>query len=230
MPKSDLLAWYSCEYISDNAVALKDFRNYLDIWENIAVSRQQGSPRFQDRSRATSSIFSGVTVRGSWTELPLKTIAANFQKFQRFIDNVTNYMPNSIIVLADQDIINRIPQPLGFSGFGDHTIYASVKSTTSNTLCVNANKSELAPLICSEWPFATNSESLARFLSESWRNSYNKTLLDDIFEWGLSYDDDNKVPPVFASVSKKDLIGQHVSCCAYTKLVSLELQCRFSTG
>jgi hypothetical protein len=120
-------------------------------------------------------------------------------------------MPHAGVVAAAHDPINKIMQPAELAGVGEYLIRASVISPTVNVLCANMNETELAPLIYSKWPNASTTtlddgtgQKVAypgyetNVTAAFAQNSFlNRTAVDDIFQWGPTY---NRFPPVFPEV------------------------------
>ncbi len=88
-----------------------------------------------------------------------------------------------------------------------------VPSPAVNVICANMARSELAPLIYTEWPYArTSSGALAandpadeyKVPWVGWKSEVpgpdevNTTVVDEVFRWGKNY---TRQPPVFPTVN-----------------------------
>ena len=143
-------------------------------------------------------------------------------------------MPHSGVYQAARDSKNGILQPEELDGVGEYAIRASVVSPSLNVLCVNLNKTELAPLVYVTWPNATLANSTTnpgRIVAWSGYQSeiqlanstsyLNRTVVDDIFEWGAKY---SRQPPIFPEVLGPILSSLDCYCSLLTGLVSNRLQ------
>lgn len=81
-------------------------------------------------------------------------------------------MPHAGVIAAAKDPINGILQPEDLAGVGEYFVSASVVSPAVNVLCVNMNATELSPLL-----YAPNSTIPP--------STINRTVVDDLFEWGI---------------------------------------------
>jgi len=123
-------------------------------------------------------------------------------------------MPHIGIYYATQLSNNSITQPTDETGLGEYALRASVASPSTNVLCANVQKTELAPLVYVEFPDAKllNSSSTTTGLRNqktpisNYTNDIqsvpgspylNSTVIDDLFEWGATYE---RMPPVFPMV------------------------------
>lgn len=76
-------------------------------------------------------------------------------------------------------------------------------TTSFNALCVNANRTELAPIVYETWPnsreFSTSNLSILGFWpSGAFENgtvTYNRTVLDAIFDWRDDESRTDHIPP-----------------------------------
>jgi hypothetical protein len=154
-------------------------------------------------------LFDNTTVTGSWVQLNASNLTAAYDKYSRIINNVTMSMPHAGVFSAAHDAKNGILQPEDLAGVGEYSVRASVVSPTVNVLCVNMNSTELSPLIYTEWPHAKTNTSDIPDQKIPWsgyqndiqlepgQSWLNKTVVDDIFEWGATY---ARQPPVFPMV------------------------------
>lgn len=191
-------------------LSMHDFNAYLQKW--TAVPRAgQGSSNLLSRKQATSSILVEATIQGSWVKIDDSNVNTTYQKYGRIINNITLSMPHIGIYYATQLRTNSIIQPTDETGLGEYALRASVASPSTNVLCANIQKTELAPLVYVEFPDAKllNSSSTTNGLKNqkmpvpNYANDIqsvpgkpylNSTAVDDIFEWGAAYE---RMPPVF---------------------------------
>jgi hypothetical protein len=118
-------------------------------------------------------------------------------------------MPHAGVFAAARYQRNNILQPENLGGVGEYRVRAAVVSPAVNVLCVNMNETELAPLVYVTWPnavFDTGTLLPGQRLPKadgSWKNQaqnvpgqtfFNRTVVDDIFEWGPEY---QRQPPAF---------------------------------
>ncbi|KAG4433241.1 hypothetical protein IFR05_011264 [Cadophora sp. M221] len=189
-----------CVSLRNAGLSFSDVNSWLDIWADIEAAGDGISDDLNQRPVATSSIFPDATVQGSWVQTKAYSVLENYTKFGRIINNVTLSMPHSGIYHASN---TRSTQ----TGNYQRSIHASMVSPSSNVMCVNMNRSELAPLIYVEWPHAMLSNAslipgqkipdpdYARTIQLLPDHDYlNGTIVDDIFNWGSAY---QRMPPVF---------------------------------
>ena len=184
---------------------------YLATWADISTGGQGVSSDLSQRPLPVAMLFDNTTVKGSWVQTKSSNVTAAYAKLTRIINNVTMSMPHAGVVAAAHDPINKILQPADLAGVGEYSLRGSVVSPTVNVLCANMNPSELAPLVYTNWTNAhTNisadvpghklaypgyeTDVTAAFAQNPF---LNRTAVDDIFQWGPSY---NRFPPVFPEV------------------------------
>ena len=156
-------------------------------------------------------LHDNTTVVGSWVATNTSNMTASFEKYKRIVNNVTLSMPHAGIFDAARASQNGVLQPEELAGVGEYSIEAAVVSPSLNVLCANLNKTELAPLIYTEFPNAitTNTSGIPDQLQAydgfakdvqviPGKDYLNSTVVDDIFEWGSTY---ARQPPVFPMVS-----------------------------
>jgi len=193
----------SCVNILASGLANQDFNNFMKDWRDA-----KPSSNLAIRPGATSSIFTDTRTEGTWVQSSTSDISANFAKYGRVVNNITLSMPHPVVYYSTGF---EFPMPIRGTGFGEHTLKASVVSPTSNTLCVNMQPSELAPLIYVEWPNARFKldEGGHKIALNDWerdvptdrsilQSNVSMTQVDSIFKWGSEY---NRSFPVFARVS-----------------------------
>jgi hypothetical protein len=158
-------------------------------------------------------IYDNTTVTGSWVQTNQSNITAAYSKYNRIINNVTMSMPHAGVFSAAHDPKNGILQPQDLEGLGEYSVRASVVSPSVNVLCANMNATELKPLIYVDWPNATTTTSVTgqKLATPSYESQVrlepgelylNSTVVDDIFEWGATY---QRQPPIFPMVHTPSL-------------------------
>jgi hypothetical protein len=188
----------TCLQMEHVGQAYHNFEQWLTAWTALVEGSNQTSDDLRFRPKPAGSIWDNTTVTGSWIET--QNITELSLNHGRMVNNVTMAMPHAGIPAAAMDPKNDIRQPQEVSGEGKYSLEASVPSPAVNVLCVGMNKSELAPLVYSEWPNA-QFNATAYSVSPpdnipnypSWLNS---TVVDDLFGFGQKY---GQRPPVFGT-------------------------------
>ncbi|KAH8654566.1 hypothetical protein BGZ60DRAFT_568372 [Tricladium varicosporioides] len=192
----------SCVNVLASGLAHQDFNNYMKQWSKVIMGGSNASSSLSFRPPATSSIFTDTKVQGSWVQESSSDISVNFAKYGRVVNNITLSMPHPVVYYSAQA---EFPDPVKGTGFGEHSVKASVVSPTSNTLCVNMQQSEVAPLIYVEWPNArfTSSDNGHKIAAKDWykdttntslQSNLSQTHVERIFRWGPTY---NRSFPIF---------------------------------
>jgi len=210
----------SCVNVLASGLANQDFNNYMKEWSQAVIGGSNASSNLSFRPSASSSIFTDTKVQGSWVQEASSDISANFARYGRVVNNITLSMPHPVVYYSAQV---EFPDPVRGTGFGEHSLKASVVSPTSNTLCVNMQQSEVAPLVYVEWPnarFANNTNG-HKIAANDWykdvaanislQSNVSQTQVETIFRWGSAY---NRNPPVFPQVS---------NTCTLTPIVIADL-------
>ncbi|KAI8720135.1 hypothetical protein NCS52_00458200 [Fusarium sp. LHS14.1] len=140
-------------------------------------------------------LFDNVTMLATRVENEFSDVAALYERWGRIVDNVTVSIPHPGVWSASRFPDNKILQPEDLSNAGGFSIKAAVISPTLNTLCVNMDEDELAPLIYTQFPQGEKDgfEEWAKKKMPKWHNS---TVVDDVFRWGSKY---GRRRPVFES-------------------------------
>ncbi|KAL2067626.1 hypothetical protein VTL71DRAFT_15722 [Oculimacula yallundae] len=179
---------------------------FLDTWAAINAEGIGVSTNLSGRPPAPAMLHDNTTVFGTWVATNTSDMTALYDKYNRIVNNVTLSMPHAGIFDAARATRNAILQPEELAGVGEYAIEASVISPTLNVLCVNINKTELAPLIYTEFPQALTNKSaiLGQKLAYDGyakdiqlipgKEYLNATVVDDIFRWGPTH---KRQPPVF---------------------------------
>ncbi|RDW84840.1 hypothetical protein BP6252_02430 [Coleophoma cylindrospora] len=203
-------AGLTCLAIEHAGQAYHNFLVYMDTWATISALGVGESSDISQRPAPVGMLFDNTTVVGSWVYPNASNITANYEKYNRIINNVTVSMPHANVFSAARDPKNGVLQPAELAGVGEYILQASVVSPTINVLCVNMMEEELAPLTYVTWPNAQYSTTtLLPGQRTAWsgyqdevqvlpgQTYLNSTVVDDIFEWGPAY---GRQPPVFPMV------------------------------
>jgi hypothetical protein len=201
----------SCLDVYYSGQSYRNLLAYMKVWEELD---NNGTPYsstsdIYKRPAGTSLLYDNTTMYSTWIEGESSDPAKQYVTEKRVINNATLAMPHPGVYQAATDDINGILQPNDLSGVGEYQIRASVGSPTVNVLCMNMNKTELAPLVYTEWPHAAVEETGVpgqTIGNASWINGVpvasddewlNSTVVDDLFKWGKTY---KRRPPVFQLV------------------------------
>ncbi|KAJ5698523.1 hypothetical protein N7462_000528 [Penicillium macrosclerotiorum] len=189
----------TCLQLEHVGQAYHNYQQWLSKWSSVIASGNETSEQLGKRPKPLGSLWDNTTITGSWIEI--KDMEELSSKYGRMVNNITMAMPHGGIPIAAMDAQNEIRQPQEASGEGKYSIEASVPSPTVNVLCVGMNKTELAPMIYSEWP---NSHFNATSYSVSPPDDIpripswlNKTVVDDLFGFGEKF---GQRPPVFGTL------------------------------
>jgi hypothetical protein len=210
------------------STAYHNFLEYNRIWAAINTPESKGnSSKLAERPNAKAMLYDNTTVTGTWVDTEYSDIAANYQKHNRIINNVTMAMPHAGVIAAASSHVNNILQPSDLDGVGEYNVRASVVSPAINIVCANMNASELSPLIYVDWPNAkTNSSDYPgqKFAWSGWQDEaqlqpgedyLNSTVVDDIFGWRTTKNGLATQPPVFPMVCRSpSLFTTEANCCS----------------
>ncbi|TVY32053.1 hypothetical protein LOCC1_G008657 [Lachnellula occidentalis] len=178
---------------------------YMSTWADIRAAGGT-STNLTDRPQAPGMLYDNTTVTGRWILTNTSDIRAAHQTYNRVINNVSLAMPHAGVLAAAQDSKNFILQPEDLAGVGQYSLRASVISPAVNVMCVNMNKTELKPIVYAEWAHAKTNSSTVPGQKVAWsgyeseiqflpgHNYTNKTVVDDLFEWGEKY---GRQTPIF---------------------------------
>ena len=206
---TDLFGGAICIILQYAGLSYTDLNSWLDIWADIEAIGTGAPDDLKYRPPAVSSIFPNATMKGAWVQTHDYKVPVNFVKFGRIINNVTLSMPHSDVYVASERPKNQI--------IAARSVHAAMVSPSSNVMCVNMNRSELAPLIYVEWPGAVllnTTENLEgniyipyqKVPAQGYENTIqlaqgqeylNRTVVDDVFQWGSAYE---RMPPIFPMV------------------------------
>ncbi|KAI4723474.1 hypothetical protein E4T48_00104 [Aureobasidium sp. EXF-10727] len=201
----DELAGSTCLQIQYAAHSYYNYQRYISDWSTISRNGN-GSSDPVHRPKGFAMIYENTTVTAPWIDLEYSDVKANSEKYQRIVNNVTLALPHSGVPGAAWDSVNNILQPEDLNGQGVYQLQASVPSPAVNVLCAQMTREELSPIVYTEWNNDTlnttqwpTGAQLAFYQPGNVPNGtyLNKTVVDDIFEWGEKY---QTSPPVFAKL------------------------------
>ncbi|KEQ63714.1 uncharacterized protein M437DRAFT_74296 [Aureobasidium melanogenum CBS 110374] len=190
-------AGLTCLQIQYAAHSYYNYQRYISDWSTISKNGN-GTSDPAHRPKGFAMIFENTTVTAPWIDLEYSDVLNNSDKHQRIINNVTLALPHAGVPGAAWDSVNNILQPEDLDGQGVYQLQASVPSPAVNVLCVQMTKEEVSPIVYTEWNNNTlnttewpTGAQLAFYQPGTYNN---KTVVDDIFEWGEKY---QTTPPVF---------------------------------
>jgi len=197
----------SCLDIKYSGQSYHNLLTFMTEWQRVHYGgNATGAPTLATRPNGKHSLFDNTTMTSAWIETGSGDPAALFKVHNRIVNNVTLAMPHPGVYAAATNPINGILQPRELSGVGEYSIRAAVVSPAVNVMCVNMKKAELKPLVYTEWPNVVTEETGMPGQTRghaTWFNEVppprgnewlNRTVVDDIFEWGEKY---KRRPPVF---------------------------------
>ncbi|KAI0107192.1 hypothetical protein GGR51DRAFT_571097 [Nemania sp. FL0031] len=196
----------SCVNVLFSGQSYHSLEAFLKDWGDINKGANSSKPQQSDRPTGKHNLFDNTTLTSSWLRVDENNIAtlSNFHK--RIVNKVTLAMPHPGVYAAATDPINGILQPSELLGIGEYSVRASVSSPVVDVMCANLNAAELAPLVYTTWPNAAkhntglgdqeigNSTWLDDIPHQDGNEWLNRTVVDDLFQWGPKY---QRAPPVF---------------------------------
>lgn len=192
----------TCTQIEHAGQGYYNYHKYLADWTNEANSGNSSSDQTK-RPLGFGLLYENTTVTAQWIDIINTTEVS--KQYKRAINNVSLAMPHAGVFAAARDQRNGILQPEELDSEGTYKLEASVPSPVMKVLCVNMNKTELAPLVYDEWPNAetVNATSWTKVNLMAHATTRNETVVDEIFGWTkqdtvsmLDY------PPVFSRFPK----------------------------
>ncbi|KAL2812310.1 hypothetical protein BJX63DRAFT_397081 [Aspergillus granulosus] len=181
----------TCLNMQHAGQAYHNYQAFLHAWSLATEGTRSSSTELASRPLPTGSVHDNTTVTGSWIEM--QNMTALSEKYGRIVHNVTAAMPHGGIIGAANHHANGITQPRDRSGEGNYELVASVPSPAVNVLCVGMNKTELAPIVYTEWPNTEGDFHPVNWTISvpdnvpSFDNWHNRTVVDDIFGFGPDY-------------------------------------------
>ncbi|THX96146.1 hypothetical protein D6D03_08907 [Aureobasidium pullulans] len=211
--KEDDIAGNTCLQIQYAAHSYYNYQRYVSDWATVSKNGN-GSSSPSQRPKGFAMIFENTTVTAPWIDLENSDVTANSEQHQRIINNVTLALPHAGVPGAAWDEVNHILQPEDLDGMGVYELRASVPSPAVNVLCALMTEEELDPIVYTKWTnhssfdLANNTLNVTDWPTGAPLAFYqpgtevngtwlNKTVVDDIFEWGEKY---QTSPPVFPKV------------------------------
>lgn len=209
----------SCMNVMLSGQSYRNLYSFLSTWTMI---NENGTSTIDDIGRrppGTTLLHDNTTMTASWIETEHSNVTARFEETGRIINNVTMAMPHPGVYAAATSRINGILQPDDLAGVGEYAIRAGVVSPSLNVMCVDMTAEELAPLVYTEWQHSQNNDTVVDGQLTGWDgwegevpmptykdgkdNYLNRTVVDDIFRWGLKYE---RRPPVFQLVRLSNIV------------------------
>ncbi|KND87649.1 hypothetical protein TOPH_07725 [Tolypocladium ophioglossoides CBS 100239] len=197
----------SCMNVQFSSQSYRNLLAFMEDWTNIYRNGSTtNASGLGGRPNGTTLLYDNTTMTSSWIEMQYSNVTAHHETYGRIINNVTLAMPHPGVYAAARDRINHILQPDELGNVGEYAIKAAVVSPSLNVMCVNMSPTELAPLIYTEWPGSDKKNATAwqqdipNWADETGKENYlNRTVVDDIFQWGPQYVPNKYVrrPPIF---------------------------------
>ncbi|EMD88802.1 hypothetical protein COCC4DRAFT_136959 [Bipolaris maydis ATCC 48331] len=187
----------TCVQLEHAGQGYHNFQRYLSDWD-VAARNGNGSSDLRLRPQGFGLLYENTTVTGQWINIINTTEVS--KKYGRVINNITMAMPHAGVFAAARDERNGILQPAELNSEGTYSLRAAVPSPVINVLCVNLNKTELAPLVYSEWPNDDTVNITTWVTTPGIRDrasTQNKTVVDELFGWDGNDTTTLNWPPVF---------------------------------
>ncbi|RMJ04947.1 hypothetical protein CDV36_014385 [Fusarium kuroshium] len=200
--------------IDNGILCLGHELNYQSTRDLIAFLRDDGPDAAIERMAKVNNIprptiytilHDNVTILATRVDTEFSDVASLYERWGRIIDNVTVSIPHPGVWSASRFPDNKILQPEDLSNTGSFSIKAAVVSPTLNTLCVNMDEDELAPLVYTLFPH-DEKEDFDRWAQEEMIQWDNSTVVDDVFRWGSKY---GRRRPVFGALPELFQIVYH---------------------
>lgn len=192
----------TCTQIEHAGQGFYNYHKYLADWDKAARADNSSSDQ-ERRPPGFGLLYENTTITAQWVDIVNTTELS--KKHRRVINSVSLAMPHAGVWAAARDSRNDILQPEELDSEGTYVLEASVPSPVMKVLCVNMNRSELAPLVYTEWPNAelVNATTWTPALLMANATTTNKTEVDELFGW-TKQDHETMLdyPPVFARFPK----------------------------
>lgn len=209
----------TCTQLKLSSTCGSNFNRYITLWDTLG---RLGNMSVQSRPTIFATLDNNVSISTSW--LGSYHSNAESEKFSRIVNNITIAIPHRGVPATARHADNGIIQPQDLQDAGSYTVTARVAAPILNALCVNANRTELAPIIYETWPYAINvTKSTPEDIMRLWprrafgtdTNTNNHTVLDDVFGWRDEADtrleEDRKRPIFFKFPLPGNVIVNHTS-------------------
>ncbi|KAF2036251.1 hypothetical protein EK21DRAFT_96201 [Setomelanomma holmii] len=188
----------TCLQIEHAGQGYHNYQRYLAEWDLEAAKKNTTTDQ-KKRPPGFGLLYENTTISAQWINIiDTKEVS---KKYGRAINNVSLAMPHAGVFEAAHARRNDILQPEDLNSEGMYSLRASVPSPVMNVLCVNMNRSELAPIIYDTWNDL--SINISNWKSPGLMDNATttaKTVVDDVFGWDSK--DRPNYPPVFAKYPK----------------------------
>ncbi|KAF3008610.1 hypothetical protein E8E13_007951 [Curvularia kusanoi] len=186
----------TCTQIEHAGQGFFNYHKYLADWESRIQARNFSSDQ-KTRPLGFGLLYENTTVTAQWINIIDTTQKS--RELGRVINNVSLAMPHAGVFAAARAQENGILQPEELDSEGTYTLEASVPSPVMKVLCVNLNRTELAPLVFATWgDYTVNATTWTNVGLMANATTTNNTVVDDIFGW--TKQDKERMrdyPPVF---------------------------------
>ncbi|RSL69907.1 hypothetical protein CEP53_002028 [Fusarium sp. AF-6] len=212
------------EVLIDNGIlCLGHELNYQSTGDLIAFLRDDDPDAAIERIAKVNNIprpalytilHDKVTILATRVDTEFSDVASLYERWGRIIDNVTVSIPHPGVWSASRFPDNKILQPEGLSNIGSFSIKASVVSPTLNTLCVNMDEDELAPVVYTMFPHGGENGDFEIWALTEMTQWDNSTVVDDVFRWGSKY---GRRRPFFGALPERRQIVYHEASFFYER-------------
>ena len=205
----------SCLNVQFSGQSYRNLLGFMTTWTNINENGTSVVGDLKERPAGNTLLYDNTTMLSTWIETEHANVTAHFEETGRIINNVTLALPHPGVYAAATARVNGILQPDDLAGVGEYAIRAGVVSPSINVMCVNMSPNELEPLVYTAWKHANTTKTGVGNQTQGydaweddvpvWTNKkgepeyLNRTVVDDIFQWGPKY---QRRPPVFELVSR----------------------------
>ena len=203
----------SCMNIQFSGQSYRNLLGFMTTWTSINENGTSVMDYMDERPPGNTLLYDNTTMTSDWIEKEHINVTAHFEETSRIINNVTLALPHPGVYAAATLPKNGILQPDELAGVGEYAIRAGVVSPAVNVMCVNMSPKELEPLVYTEWPNSKTNRTGVGNQTKGWEgwelevpnylgkdgkaNWLNRTVVDDVFQWGPKYE---RRPPVFQLV------------------------------
>ncbi|KAF7563202.1 hypothetical protein G7046_g905 [Stylonectria norvegica] len=201
----------SCMNVQFSGQSYRNLLGFMSTWTSINENGTSITTDLAERPPGSTLLYDNTTMTSAWIETEHSNVTAHWTTYGRIINNVTLASPHPGVYAAATLSENGILQPDDLAGVGEYAIRAGVVSPSVNVLCVNMDFDELKPLVYTEWPgdvkinetgvgnqtmgWSGWGEAVPPPVSDDGKENWlNRTVVDDIFQWGPKY---KRRPPVF---------------------------------
>lgn len=195
----------TCLAVEWSSLCSRNFARYLSKWDDSTarMAPQWMSDDTEKRLPVFAALNDNIPVITAW--LNHADVKTDSEKAGRIVNKVTVAVPHRGVPAAARHPQNNLLQPEDLQGGGgSYTVRASVANFALDVLCVNANRTELEPIVYETWPNAVKMENTSMAVNywpiqafPQGTNSNNKTVLDEMFGWRDEDEDRSMSRPVF---------------------------------